>query len=151
MDQEGEPVIEDLLLSAVGYDRLIISPLELGLAFSVFGNEGKLIEYQLVDAIQGISGGWHSPDGGQTVSSVISPETANAIRGLLFIDRGIAEFNTSVISGPESTYNSWYLALAPASDPLYAVVVVVENSGDLDDSKRVGRSLLRNVLDPKDS
>jgi peptidoglycan glycosyltransferase len=151
VDQVSETVIEDLLLSAVGYDRLIISPLELGLAFSVLGNEGKLIESQLVDAIQGISGEWHLPDGDQTVSSAISPETANAIRGLLPIDRGIAEFNTSVISGPESTNNSWYLALAPASDPLYAVVVVVENSDDPDDSKRVGRSLLRNVLAPKDS
>ncbi len=151
VDQGGETVIEDLLLSAVGYDSLIISPLELGLAFSVLGNEGKLVAAQLVDAIHGSSGEWHSPDVSQTVSSAVSPETANAIKGLLPIDRGIAEFNTSVISGPESTNNSWYLALAPASNPLYAVVVVVENSDDPDDSKRVGRSLLRNVLDPRDS
>ena len=144
-------VIDNLPLSAVGYDKLAVSPLELGLAFSALGNDGRMVDSHLVDAIQDLSGLWNSADSDKTSSTAVSPETARAVLDLLSVDRGIAEFNTTVISGPESTNNSWYLALAPAAEPLYAVVVAVEYSDDLEASKQVGRSLLRNVLAPDDS
>jgi cell division protein FtsI/penicillin-binding protein 2 len=52
----------------------------------------------------------------------------------------------SVLSGPEGSTNSWYLGLAPAGQPTFAVVVVIEDSNDLAEAEQVGRSLLRNVM-----
>ena len=152
LDLSGEEVaIENLSLAAVGYDILSVNPLELSLAFSALGIDGKLVGSHQVEAIQDRTGLWYFPDRDENISTAVSPETASAIRELLAVDRGIAEFNTAVISGPESASNSWYLALAPAAEPLYSVVVIIENSDELEASKRVGRSLLRNVLGQADS
>jgi hypothetical protein len=40
--------------------------------------------------------------------------------------------------------------LAPAGDPRYAVVVVTENSTNVEIASQVGRSLIRNILNPNE-
>jgi cell division protein FtsI/penicillin-binding protein 2 len=50
---------------------------------------------------------------------------------------GTLSFAVSALSGLDSR-NGWYLALTPADQPQYAIVVVVENSEDLEIVQEVG-------------
>ena len=75
------------------------------------------------------------PSAGDAVTS----QAARAIRQLLSSD-GSVSFAISALSGPDSR-NGWYLALTPAETLQYAIVVVVENSEDLDVVTAIGLGL----------
>ncbi len=143
-------VIEDPALAAIGQESLTVSPLQIALALTALGNGGQMVQPQLVQAIQTVEGAWQT----ETVAApieVLTPGAAQAIYNLLPIYEGIAEFSTLVLSGPEGTQNGWYFGMAPAGNPRYLVVVVVEEVDNVFVAQQVGRSLLRTILLPEDS
>lgn len=143
-------VVEDPVLAAVGQETLTVSPLQVALALSALGNNGQRVQPQLVQAIQNTAGEWHP----QTVESpveVLLPSAAQAIYNLLPHFNGIAEYSTLVLSGPDGSQNGWYFGLAPSGSPRYLVVVVVEETDNVFEAQRIGRSLLGTVLLPEDS
>lgn len=133
--------MDDPLMAGIGQENLLISPLQLALAWSTLGNQGELQPPQLATAVSN-----NKPESGALIpldSSVLSEATVNALRRELTND-GRVEFSTLVLSGPEGNTNAWYLGLAPAANPQYAVVVVLENSADLAKVTEIGRAMLGN-------
>lgn len=140
--------ITDPRLAAVGQDQLTVSPLQILLAWVALANGGVLSDAQLVGAVSTKVGAWQPVTADGSVARVVPDSLATDILSALTKENGLVEHSSRVLSGPQGTTNSWYLGLAPAAAPRYAVAVVVEDSGEADEAVTVGRSLLRHVLNP---
>jgi peptidoglycan glycosyltransferase len=134
------------IMAAMGQENLAVSPLQVGVALATLASEGVMRSLKVVEAVQNMDGSWQQELNSDESVQVISPQSANSILSALPEQNGIKEYSVSVLSGPEGSTNSWYLGLAPAGQPTFAVVVVIEDSNDLAEAEKVGRSLLRNVM-----
>lgn len=144
---QPEP-ITDLTLASVGQENLTVTPLQISLALASLANGGQLASPRLVSASQSESGTWGQADSSEIMTTV-SPETATTIFDVLPRHNDlIAEYATLVLSGPEGSMNSWYLGVAPAGNPRYVVVVVIENADSLSVAQAPGRALLQRILSP---
>jgi penicillin-binding protein A len=141
-----ERVVDDLLLAGIGQDVLTVTPLQLGLAWAALANEGEVPQPRLVTAVQDESGGWLAHLAKPPQGTAVRPDVARAILDSLPRHEGRIEFSALVLSGPEGATHGWYLALAPATNPRYALVVVTEGSRDIALAQQVGRALLQIVL-----
>ncbi|MGD8805690.1 MAG: penicillin-binding transpeptidase domain-containing protein [Chloroflexota bacterium] len=142
------PVVENVGLAAIGQDVMAIRPLDVGVALAALANEGQLRPAQLVAASQDELGEWESIRPAEPQGPVVPVQIAQDILAAFKQRDGILERSVMVLSGPEGGLNSWYLGLAPAAEPRYGVVVVVENDQGASSAAAVGRSLLESVLDP---
>lgn len=138
----SEPT-RDPVLAAIGQENLTVTPLQLALALAALGNNGRLPAAQLVTATGSEANGWEPvaiAEGEGTEAT--SAAAARAVQQALPQTDKSRSFSRLVLSGPEATNNSWYLALAPANQPRYALVVVVENSDDRRSAAAIGQALL---------
>jgi peptidoglycan glycosyltransferase len=142
------PRIGHTVRAAIGQDEISVSPLQIGLALSALANDGQLMPAQVVLATQDADGQWQNApaiDGGE---QVVPAGVANSVLNAFSQHEGILEHGVVVLSGPDGGSNSWYLGLAPAASPRYGVVIVVENDDQVASSQTVGRTLLKQVLNP---
>lgn len=137
----------DAALAAIGQDNLTITPLQAALAWAALGNNGRFPTLQLVTAVQDESGSWNPETLPANEAIAITPEAAQAILRALPTHNRVAEYSVLVLSGPEGSSNGWYLALAPATTPRYALVVVVENTASEETAVAIGRALLETIGD----
>jgi peptidoglycan glycosyltransferase len=146
-DVEEPAAIVDPGMASIGQEQLTVTPLQIALAWAALGVDGRLPVPQLVTAAQDEAGEWQSvaPDNA-FFGTAVSVATARALRNALTSEGAIAEFTTLVLSGPGGSTNGWYLGLAPADAPRYAVVVVVEESSDVAAATGIGREALRLAL-----
>jgi peptidoglycan glycosyltransferase len=144
---ESEREIENSALAAIGQDLLTISPLQAGLALATLATGGELPQPYLISGIMDDEGRWQAPARGDEATTAVSARAVDALLASLPIRDGIREHAALVLAGPEGSMHAWYLGLAPAGEPRYAVVVVVEDSDDLAPAQEAGRSLLMEVMD----
>jgi peptidoglycan glycosyltransferase len=146
----AELEIGDPALAAIGQDQLTISPLQAALALATFVTGGELPQPRLVSGIEDAEGQWQVPAGNPVsnleTTTAISAEAAESILASLPIREGIREHAALVLTGPEGSKNAWYFGLAPAGEPRYAVVVVIEGNDDLLSAQQAGRLLLDEVI-----
>lgn len=135
----------DPLRAGIGQENLVLTPLQLALAWASLANDGQLPPPQLVTAVQNEAGVWEPVPALADSPSIISSSAAQAIRRPLTAN-GLVEFSSQVLSGPGGNMNAWYLGLAPAANPRYALVVVVENSDQVQLVAQLGRALLATAL-----
>ncbi len=131
--------LADPLQAGIGQDNLTVSPLQVALALAALGNDGRLPAPRLVTAIEDENGIMQAQPPAPTAGDAVTGRSARTIRQLLNTG-GTLSFVVSALSGPDSR-NGWYLALTPADQPQYAIVVVVENSADLDVVRTIGEGL----------
>jgi peptidoglycan glycosyltransferase len=131
--------LADPLQAGIGQDNLTVSPLQVALALAALGNDGRLPTPRLVTAVQDIDGVMQPQPASPSAGDAVTSRAAREIRQLLNAD-GTPSFAISALSGPNSR-DGWYLALTPADEPHYAIVVVVENSQDLDAVMAIGLGL----------
>jgi peptidoglycan glycosyltransferase len=144
----AEPVVQDAMRAALGQDALTVSPLQLALALAALADGGRYAPAQLVSAVQDEDGRWQAllPDD-QPRQAVSAQAAADAI-ALLPRRDSVSEYSALAVSGPEGGTNAWYIGLAPAGAPRYAVVLILEGANDLAAAERIGRSVLGNALNP---
>ncbi|MCB8981764.1 MAG: hypothetical protein H6657_30525 [Ardenticatenaceae bacterium] len=135
---EQEP-LADPLQAGIGQDNLTVSPLQVALALAALANDGRLPTPRLVTAVQAEDGTMQAQSTTPSAGDTVTSQAAREIRQLLS-DDGTVHFAVSALSGPESR-NGWYLALTPTETLQYAIVVVVENSEDLDVVTAIGQGL----------
>ncbi len=133
--------LADAALAAIGQDNLTVTPLQVGLALAALGQDGRFPTPVLVTAVQDSSGNWLPETTPASETTAATSTSTRAILRALPTQNGIAEHNVLVLSGPEGSTNGWYLALAPATAPRYALVIVVENSDSLETAAEIGRAL----------
>lgn len=142
------PRIDNVELAAIGQDVMAISPLQVAVALAALANDGQVRPAQLVAASQNDLGEWLPSRPADLESSAVPAWIARDILAAFDQQEGILERAVMVLSGPEGEHNSWYLGLAPAAEPRYGIVVVVEDDDGASSASAVGRSLLESVLDP---
>jgi penicillin-binding protein A len=128
--------------AVVGQDSLTITPLQLALAMTALVNEGNLQQPYLTAALQDRDGHWQPAPPHPSPGQPISPAVAQAILDSFTVHESIREHTALALSGPEGATHSWYLGLTPANAPRYLVVVVLEQNGDLEAARAIGRALL---------
>jgi peptidoglycan glycosyltransferase len=139
--------LADPLLASLGQDNLLVTPLQVALAWSALATDGRLPTVQLVTATGEAAAGQHLPveeanEDGRAVASA----TAQLLRRHLGQTDNVLEHTVVVPSGPIGEMNAWYLGLAPANAPRDALVIVVENSRDLGAVEATGRAVWQAVL-----
>lgn len=144
---EAPAPILDPGAASVGQEQLTIAPLQIALAWTALGLDGRVPVPQLVTAVQDGEGSWLPAATEEAFArTAVTPATARALRNALPVNGEILEFSTVVLSGPGGSSDAWYLGLAPADAPKYAVVVVVEESNDVASAAAIGREALSRAI-----
>ncbi len=138
--------ISKTTLALIGQDTLIVTPLQVGVAWAALATDGRLPTLQLVEGLQSETGDWvTSTPPPREPATAVTPVAAQTLRGALPRSGDIQTFSTLVLSGPDGSNNSWYLGLLPAGDQTYAVVVVLENNRNLAEVEQIGEGILTAV------
>lgn len=143
LNTETSPLrpLTDAALAGIGQENLVLTPLQLALAWGALAGDGRVLNPRLVTAVWDAQGNPQPVAPPAANTPVISSETARAIRQALTAD-GRIEFSDRVLSGPDGSTNSWYVGLAPAGSPRYLVVVVLEGGTAVQEAAPIGRALL---------
>lgn len=135
----------------IGQGELTVSPLQMALALAALANEGALPAPRLVTAVQSETGEWQSvPVDGEGREAASAAAASQILRSLSQHDATIVEFATQALAGPGGSSNAWYLGLAPAQEPRFAVVVVMEGASGTTGAASTGRALLNAALTKSD-
>jgi penicillin-binding protein A len=143
----SQPIL-DAGLATIGQEQLTLSPLQIGQAWAAVGGDGRLPTIQLVTAVRPYyAAEWQPilPTSDQSLHP-LSELTVRQLRQALPLVENRLEYSLLVLSGEQSN-NSWYLGLAPADDPRYALIIVIEDTADPQAAARIGRQLWPAVLD----
>jgi penicillin-binding protein A len=130
-----------LAQSAFGQGELVLSPLQLALIISPMAHEGSLMKPYLV---KGTSRGGQEPvylTHPQVWKQPVSRETAHTVTEMMVqvVERGSGRAagvpgvrvagKTGTAENPHGADHAWFAGFAPADNPEYLVVVIIENSG----------------------
>jgi peptidoglycan glycosyltransferase len=125
--------VSDPRLAAIGQETLTVTPLHMALVMAALGNEGRMPSPVLVFKEQAIDGTWRTLEvsTADPAVSVTDPAIAARLRALLrpSVDERVVGYSALALAGADRAPHAWYLALAPAQAPRYAVVVLLEHSG----------------------
>ncbi|MCL4265278.1 MAG: FtsW/RodA/SpoVE family cell cycle protein [Anaerolineae bacterium] len=133
--------LADLALAAIGQENLVLTPLQLALAWGALAGDGRVVSPRLVTAVWDANGNRQPIAAPAANNPVIAADTAHTIRQALMTN-GRVEFSDLVLSGPGGNTNSWYVGLMPAANPRYLAVVVLEGGATVQEAEQVGRALL---------
>lgn len=137
------PPIGDIRRAALGQENLTVTPLQVAVAWAALAAEQPLAAPQLVAALQDAGGAWQSVSPSSGVGSpVVSSTASRALRAALTTDARRIEHQALVLSGPGGRTDSWYVGMAPAVQPRFLVVIVLEREADVAVAAAVGRAVL---------
>ncbi|MEM7802879.1 MAG: penicillin-binding transpeptidase domain-containing protein [Chloroflexota bacterium] len=142
-----------------GEGRILITPLMLAQSALYFGQDGDLPPLRLISATRDSEDApWVAFQDGDGIESIqvledgapdllpFQPQVINGqIMDQMEADDLFAEWTARVDAGPEMV-NSWYIGFAPARDPRFVVVIVLEDQSDSQIAAEIGRDLLTEAL-----
>ena len=137
--------IEDLNRALIGQDSTTVSPLQVAIAWAGLAQQGERRDLRLIAALGDGNGGWVSQLNDGASTRFVERNSAEKVIDALASNRGIREHTAIALSGAGGELTAWYLALAPAHSPRYALVVVLEGS-DAESARVAGRSVMRTAI-----
>jgi cell division protein FtsW (lipid II flippase)/cell division protein FtsI/penicillin-binding protein 2 len=146
-DAQALSTTASLRLEATGQGKLTVSPLQMAFVAGTLANEGKAPALSLVLRVQDPEGRWQSPASDVQLDTVLASETASAL-----LDTW-STYGTDVIGHPgmaiagrDQPPHAWFLGVAPAQAPRYAVSVLIERSTNPQQAIDIGVALLQTTL-----
>ena len=136
---------------AVGQGALTVTPLQMALVAATVGNEGVMVDPQLVVRVEDGRGGWRAANAPGEAHAILSPEdTQRLLSAWRRCDEGAASARSGGVLGHwgiavagEGAPHAWFLGMAPAEGkPIYAVAVLVEHAAEPRRALEIGRGLL---------
>jgi len=139
--EDGKPLPEttnfDESRTAIGQDKLTVTPLQMALVASAIGNDGLVPEPTLIERITTPGGRTVEARREKTWKEAMSPETAHTLttmmRNVVTEGSGTAARIEGVdVAGKTGTADSaggnitWFIAFAPAANPTVAIAVAIE-------------------------
>lgn len=130
--QAGETQVTDPRLAAVGQDELTVTPLHVALLAAALGNEGVMPAPRLALKTEKPDHTWQATTPLGRSTPLLTPNLAFQLRGLLRSspDGAVIGHSSVALAGAERPAHAWFIGLAPPQTPRYAVVVLLEHSGD---------------------
>jgi penicillin-binding protein 2 len=153
----------DSINLSIGQGDLLVTPLQLAVAYSALANGGTLYRPQLALQVQDRDGTPVTTFEGEAVGRVPVQESTlqainGALRGVVSHPEGTAtgafagfplsshpvagKTGTSEVAGKQP--HSWFAAFAPAQEPEFVVVAIVEEGGH---GSQVAAPIVRRVLE----
>lgn len=159
---DGKPLPDDepfdTARTAIGQDKLTVSPLQMAMVAGAIANDGALVKPSLIERIS-------RPDGGRVEQEFairdwqqsMTPTNARALGRMM---RKVVEEGTGApvqipgvkIAGKTGTADApggnitWFVAFAPADDPRFAIAVAVEGQASGQTGGVVAAPIAREVL-----
>jgi len=133
----------DPVLEAVGQGGLTVSPLQMARVVATLANDGRMPVPHLVLQVADPRGEWRALGPPGEVQPVLSPEVARTLlRGWTLYGRSVAGHLGTAVAGQDRPPHAWFLGVAPADAPRYAVAVLLEHPADPQWAVEVGRRIL---------
>lgn len=126
--------------TAFGQGDTLVTPLNMAMVMSAIANDGKMMQPYIVDKVVSPEGETLEEHKPEVLSDVTTKEIADEIlNDLISVVKNSSNVSlwdipiagksgTAEIKDTQST-NAWFIATAPADDPVIAVAVVLEDSG----------------------
>jgi peptidoglycan glycosyltransferase len=130
---------------ALGQGQLTVSPLHLAQVAATIGNNGFMPSIYVVKDVQSIDGAWQSyANSAQAPTPIIDPAVARAVLQAMRVQDHSAGHGGAAISGDRQ--HAWFIGLAPADQPKYAIAVLLEDAAKATDAEVIGRGVLEELI-----
>ncbi|MFN8598467.1 MAG: penicillin-binding transpeptidase domain-containing protein [Anaerolineae bacterium] len=132
---------------ATGQGELTVSPLHMVLVASTIGTGGLWPPLHLVEATRRSPNDQWLPDTPSAAPKrLISPRTAQTVLAMMTTNDGVAGHSGVALSGNKRL--AWFIGLAPADRPRYAIAVLLEQSPEdtVNSAEFIGRETLKTLL-----
>jgi peptidoglycan glycosyltransferase len=130
---------------ALGQGQLTLSPLHLAQVAATIGNSGFMPASYLVKDVQSIDGTWQPyANSAQAPTPVIDPAVARAVLQAMRVQDNTAGHGGAAVSGDRQ--HAWFIGLAPADQPKYAIAVLLEDAQHATDAEIIGRAVLEELM-----
>ncbi len=126
---------------ALGQSQLTVSPLHMALVAATIGNNGFMPTPFVVKDVQSPDGQWQpyaTPV--EPPALIVAPATAQAILQAMRQEGNSAGHGGAAFSG--NRQHAWFIGLAPADQPKYAIAVLLEDAKNATDAEDIGRGVL---------
>lgn len=138
--------------SGLGQFDVRATPLQMAMVASAIANDGVLMKPYLVSTVRDPDLRVIERTSPKEFSSSLSRDTAGALNAMMqaVVSNGtgrnaqiagitVAGKTGTAETGTDEAPHTWFVAFAPANDPVVAVAVLVENGGDLGSEATGGR------------
>jgi peptidoglycan glycosyltransferase len=137
-------------LAGIGQGDVFTSPLQMALIAAGIANGGVIMQPHVAKEITNADGATVSTITPKPWTTCMTPQTAAALTAMMVdvVQRGTgtaAQIDGVTVAGKTGTAqtggpnpHAWFIAFAPAEAPRYAVAVLVENGGQLNETATGG-------------
>jgi peptidoglycan glycosyltransferase len=130
---------------ALGQGQLTISPLRMAQVAAIIGNNGFLPASYVVKDVQSIDGTWQPyANSAQAPTPIIDPTVARGVLQVMRVQGNSTGHGGAAFSG--NRQHSWFIGLAPADQPRYAIAVLLEDAAKATDAEDLGRGVLEELI-----
>ncbi|MCW2926586.1 MAG: Peptidoglycan glycosyltransferase [Thermoleophilia bacterium] len=159
---DGKPLPEetgfDEARTAIGQDKLTVSPLQMALVAAGIGNDGVVPEPTLIERVTRPEGGLVEERRERTWKRAISAQTAGELVDMMknVVTEGSgtqARIQGIDVAGKTGTADSpsgnitWFIAFAPAESPKVAIAVAIENQSSGQTGGAIAAPIARRVME----
>jgi peptidoglycan glycosyltransferase len=111
---------------------------------ATLGNNGFMPASFVVQDVQASDGTWqpYTPSIASP-TPIIDPATAQAILQAMHVQDNTAGHGGTAFSGDRQ--HAWFIGLAPAEQPKYAIAVLLEDAQSMTEAEEMGREVLREL------
>jgi cell division protein FtsI/penicillin-binding protein 2 len=135
---------------AAGQGQLTLSPLQMALVAATIGNKGFMPAVFVVKDAQLPDGKWQPyAYSAEAPAPIIDPATARAVLQAMRVQGSSAGHGGAAFSG--NRQHAWFIGLAPADQPKYAVAVLLEDAQNATDAEDMGREVLKNCCESREN
>lgn len=126
--------------SSIGQGKVLATPLEMAMVASTIANDGKMMQPYLVSEVESPSGSIIEKHEPTVLSEATSQEVASQVKDLMIdvvrngngsraYSRGLKiAGKTGTAENSSGRSHAWFVGFAPATDPKFAVAIIVEES-----------------------
>jgi peptidoglycan glycosyltransferase len=126
---------------ALGQGQLTLSPLRMAKVAATIGNNGFMPASFVVKDVQAPDGTWQPyANSSETPAPIIDPAVARMVLQAMRVQDNSAGHGGAAFSGDRQ--HSWFIGLAPADQPRYAIAVLLEDAAKATDAEDIGRGVL---------
>jgi peptidoglycan glycosyltransferase len=128
-----------------GQGELTVSPLRMALVAAALGNNGFMPNAFVVKDVQALDGHWEPyMNNAATPTPIINPATARALLDVLRKQGNTLGHGGAAFSGDRQ--HAWFIGLAPADQPKYAIAVLLEDAQNAADAEDIARGMLADLI-----
>ncbi|RME31157.1 MAG: hypothetical protein D6793_12520, partial [Thermoflexia bacterium] len=133
------PSLQDPAREAIGQGRWTVSPLQMALVAATLANDGVRPVPRRVLEVEDASGVWRAAEPQHAPRRVLSPDLAHTVLSAWEpVTAKVAGHLGSAVAGEREMPHAWFLGIAPAGAPRYAVAVLLEHAPDLKAAQQMG-------------